>query len=63
LKITELTGKVYRFYCPSNCQDKEGAVFGTEFYSEQSSICRSAIHDGIIDNQGGEFLLIIAIGK
>lgn len=42
-----------RFNCPANCQNKKGKVWGTLFYDVQSSICRAAIHYGIINNNGG----------
>nr|XP_023857914.1 cysteine-rich secretory protein LCCL domain-containing 2-like [Salvelinus alpinus] len=42
-----------RFTCPANCQNKKGKVWGTLFYDVQSSICRAAMHYGIINNNGG----------
>lgn len=42
-----------RYNCPANCLNKRGKVFGTLYYDVQSSICRSAIHSGVIDNNGG----------
>uniref|UniRef100_A0AAY4E5B4 LCCL domain-containing protein n=1 Tax=Denticeps clupeoides TaxID=299321 RepID=A0AAY4E5B4_9TELE len=42
-----------RYNCPANCLDKKTKVFGTLFYDVQSSICRAAIHHGVIDNNGG----------
>ncbi|XP_046898505.1 cysteine-rich secretory protein LCCL domain-containing 2 [Hypomesus transpacificus] len=42
-----------RFNCPANCLNKKGKVWGTLFYDVQSSICRAAMHYGIIDNSGG----------
>uniref|UniRef100_A0A3P8YBY5 LCCL domain-containing protein n=1 Tax=Esox lucius TaxID=8010 RepID=A0A3P8YBY5_ESOLU len=42
-----------RFNCPANCQNKKGKVWGTLFYDVQSSICRAAIHYGVLDNSGG----------
>ncbi|KAJ7986120.1 hypothetical protein DPEC_G00347500 [Dallia pectoralis] len=42
-----------RFICPANCQNKKGKVWGTLYYDVQSSICRAAIHYGVIDNGGG----------
>uniref|UniRef100_A0A3B3ZS14 LCCL domain-containing protein n=1 Tax=Periophthalmus magnuspinnatus TaxID=409849 RepID=A0A3B3ZS14_9GOBI len=42
-----------RFKCPANCLNKKGKVYGTLFYDVQSSICRAAIHFGVIDNNGG----------
>ncbi|KAM9408651.1 cysteine-rich secretory protein LCCL domain-containing 2 [Pholidichthys leucotaenia] len=42
-----------RFKCPANCLNKTGKVWGTVSYDVQSSICRAAIHAGVIDNNGG----------
>uniref|UniRef100_A0A8C4HKD6 Cysteine-rich secretory protein LCCL domain containing 2 n=1 Tax=Dicentrarchus labrax TaxID=13489 RepID=A0A8C4HKD6_DICLA len=42
-----------RYHCPANCLNKKGKVWGTLFYDVQSSICRAAIHFGVIDNNGG----------
>jgi hypothetical protein len=37
-------------------------VFGNKIYSQESLICKSAIHAGIIDNFGGEIVILIAVG-
>ncbi|XP_062868989.1 cysteine-rich secretory protein LCCL domain-containing 2 [Trichomycterus rosablanca] len=42
-----------RYNCPANCQYSKARVWGTLFYDVQSSICRAAIHSGVIDNNGG----------
>ncbi|KAJ8417820.1 hypothetical protein AAFF_G00226630 [Aldrovandia affinis] len=42
-----------RFNCPANCLNKKTKVWGTLFYDVQSSICRAAMHYGVIDNNGG----------
>ncbi|KAM4630465.1 cysteine-rich secretory protein LCCL domain-containing 2 [Polymixia lowei] len=42
-----------RYNCPANCLNRKGRVWGTLFYDVQSSICRAAIHFGVIDNNGG----------
>ncbi|TRY87868.1 hypothetical protein DNTS_008920 [Danionella cerebrum] len=42
-----------RYKCPANCLNKRGKVWGTLYYDVQSSICRAAIHYGVIDNNGG----------
>lgn len=42
-----------RYNCPANCVHKKGKVWGTVTYDVQSSICRAAIHYGVIDNSGG----------
>ncbi|XP_076879413.1 cysteine-rich secretory protein LCCL domain-containing 2 [Brachyhypopomus gauderio] len=42
-----------RYNCPANCVHNRAKVWGTLFYDVQSSICRAAIHYGVIDNNGG----------
>lgn len=42
-----------RYKCPANCLYSPAKVFGTLYYDVQSSICRAAIHHGVIDNNGG----------
>uniref|UniRef100_A0A7N6FM80 LCCL domain-containing protein n=1 Tax=Anabas testudineus TaxID=64144 RepID=A0A7N6FM80_ANATE len=43
----------FQYNCPANCLNKKGKVWGTLYYDVQSSICRAAIHFGVIDNNGG----------
>ncbi|XP_003506836.1 cysteine-rich secretory protein LCCL domain-containing 1 isoform X1 [Cricetulus griseus] len=42
-----------RYECPAGCLDSKAKVIGSVHYEMQSSICRAAIHYGIIDNEGG----------
>ncbi|KAF3817593.1 hypothetical protein GH733_012880 [Mirounga leonina] len=42
-----------RYQCPAGCLDSKAKVFGTLFYESSSSICRAAIHYGILDGKGG----------
>ncbi|PIO39260.1 hypothetical protein AB205_0147370 [Aquarana catesbeiana] len=42
-----------RYLCPPGCANKKAKVFGTLFYDSISSLCRAAIHYGVIDNNGG----------
>ncbi|KAM8876253.1 cysteine-rich secretory protein LCCL domain-containing 2 isoform 1-T1 [Synchiropus picturatus] len=42
-----------RFKCPADCANKKGKVWGNLFYDAQSSICRAAIHFGVLDYRGG----------
>uniref|UniRef100_A0A8C9S3B5 Cysteine-rich secretory protein LCCL domain containing 2 n=1 Tax=Scleropages formosus TaxID=113540 RepID=A0A8C9S3B5_SCLFO len=42
-----------RYKCPANCQNSKGKVYGTNYFDVQSSICRAAIHSGVINNNGG----------
>ena len=42
-------------YCPRKClSDESSKVYGSMMYSGSSSVCKAAIHAGVIDNsQGG----------
>ncbi|XP_021112273.1 cysteine-rich secretory protein LCCL domain-containing 2 isoform X2 [Heterocephalus glaber] len=42
-----------RYQCPAGCLSSRASVFGTLFYESSSSICRAAIHYGILDDRGG----------
>ncbi|XP_068098659.1 cysteine-rich secretory protein LCCL domain-containing 2-like [Hyperolius riggenbachi] len=39
--------------CPADCLLNGSAVWGTGVYKDDSSICRAAIHEGIIGIKGG----------
>lgn len=58
------SGKTFRLACPKNCANHpEGNVMGNLIYSDDSSICKAAIHAGFIKNEeGGEFIMEIANG-
>ncbi|KYO37904.1 cysteine-rich secretory protein LCCL domain-containing 2 [Alligator mississippiensis] len=42
-----------RYLCPAGCMNSKAKVFGTFQYESSSSICRAALHFGVIDNRGG----------
>lgn len=42
-----------RYQCPAGCLNNKAKVFGSLFYESSSSICRAAIHYGVIDDRGG----------
>lgn len=37
------------FECPSNCDNTSGAIWGTDIYSIDSSVCVAAIHAGVLE--------------
>uniref|UniRef100_A0A8C2CTI8 Cysteine-rich secretory protein LCCL domain containing 1a n=1 Tax=Cyprinus carpio TaxID=7962 RepID=A0A8C2CTI8_CYPCA len=48
-----------RIYCPKNCLQENphlSRVIGTKMYSDKSSICRSAIHAGVLRNESGGYV-------
>lgn len=44
-------GVVYRFVCPA--ANQTGNVWGTDIYTDDSSICEAAVHAGVISRDGG----------
>ncbi|XP_026169662.1 cysteine-rich secretory protein LCCL domain-containing 1b [Mastacembelus armatus] len=53
-----------RLYCPRNClRDGQIRVIGTKYYSDKSSICRAAIHAGVIQNESGGYLDVMPMDK
>ncbi|XP_040838218.1 cysteine-rich secretory protein LCCL domain-containing 2 isoform X1 [Ochotona curzoniae] len=42
-----------RYHCPAGCLHDKTKVFGSLFYESSSSICRAAIHYGVLDDNGG----------
>ncbi len=45
--------------CPPNCASADRSVLGGDggIYQRDSSICRAAIHAGVVNASGGEFTL------
>jgi len=53
-----------RMICPSYCSKEKAPVYGTGVYTDNSSICRAAIHSGaMIDSEGGIVEVRIEPGK
>ncbi|XP_035670035.1 uncharacterized protein LOC118411665 [Branchiostoma floridae] len=56
-------GETITVRCPPGCADTPAEVKGTGVYTDDSSICRAAIHDGRITNeQGGDITVIKVAG-
>jgi hypothetical protein len=65
-------GTTYRFWCPSGCGEiaklasettRQPGVFGSDFYADLSLLCASAIHAGVINDDGGQFEITIEEGR
>lgn len=54
-------GKPFLISCPANCP--EGAVWGVDLYTDDSHVCRAAIHAGAIQVSGGKAALTFARGQ
>lgn len=48
--------------CPANCANV-GSVWGGPIYSDDSAVCRAAVHAGVISNAGGSFTVVIEQGQ
>lgn len=55
-----------RIYCPRNCMQENpqiSRVIGTTIYSDKSSICRAAVHAGVIKNESGGYIDVMPVDK
>uniref|UniRef100_A0A674N9I6 Cysteine-rich secretory protein LCCL domain containing 1a n=1 Tax=Takifugu rubripes TaxID=31033 RepID=A0A674N9I6_TAKRU len=53
-----------RIYCQRNCLEENphlSRVIGTRIYSDKSSICRAAIHAGVIRNDAGGYIDVMPV--
>ena len=60
-KLLGEAGTQYRINCPSMCT--KGTLYGTDLYTDDSSVCKAALHAGVIDSSGGTFMLTIQEGS
>lgn len=62
---SEVIKSLINVSCPDKCGEEiQFKIYGTNVYTENSSICRAAIHKGIIKNlEGGIFAIKIESGK
>ncbi|XP_069498777.1 cysteine-rich secretory protein LCCL domain-containing 2-like [Ambystoma mexicanum] len=49
----DLKADVIEVLCPEGCLHQEVAVWGTDIYTDDSSVCKAAIHTGNLKNSGG----------
>jgi len=56
-------GTSFRVHCPANCDSVAGTVYGSSLYRDDSPICLSAIHNGVIQASGGFILVGIESGR
>ncbi|XP_006010300.1 cysteine-rich secretory protein LCCL domain-containing 2 [Latimeria chalumnae] len=55
-----------RLYCPANCRDEPSywaPVIGTNVYADSSSICRAAVHAGVIKDEIGGYVDVMPVDK
>ncbi len=51
------------FICPANCASSGATVWGTNIYTHDSSICVSAVHAGVIQNETGGAVVASWLGE
>ena len=51
---TASVSKKFVVLCPPGCSKAKAIIFGTDTYTDNSSICISAIHYGMLSDKGGE---------
>uniref|UniRef100_A0A8D0GST5 Cysteine rich secretory protein LCCL domain containing 2 n=1 Tax=Sphenodon punctatus TaxID=8508 RepID=A0A8D0GST5_SPHPU len=59
-------GGGHRTYCPAHCKDEPSywaPVFGTNVYADSSSICKTAVHAGVIRNNEGGYVDVMSVDK
>nr|AAZ94422.1 SR1 [Toxoplasma gondii] len=53
-------GTIFIASCPDGCSEAPGAVKGTFVYTDDSPICKAAIHAGALEASGGD--IVVQIG-
>ncbi|XP_069593837.1 uncharacterized protein [Ranitomeya imitator] len=57
LSALEVKDRSAEMDCPSDCMKDKSPVYGSGTYASVSSMCRAALHDGVIDNKGGKIFI------
>uniref|UniRef100_A0A3Q2Y7H5 Cysteine-rich secretory protein LCCL domain containing 1b n=1 Tax=Hippocampus comes TaxID=109280 RepID=A0A3Q2Y7H5_HIPCM len=53
-----------RLYCPKNCLGgSQARVIGSKYYADKSSICRAALHAGVIQNEAGGYIDVMPVDR
>lgn len=53
----------FELVCPALGKDVFHSVWGTDVYTDDSSICTAAVHAGVITTEGGAVTVAIAPGQ
>jgi len=51
-------GSTFIAKCPRGCKQAPGIVQGTSIFRDDGSVCLSAVHSGVIQNEDGGYILI-----
>lgn len=60
---TASVGTKFVVICPKNCSKFKSDVFGSEVYTDKTSICLAGIHSGHMNDRGGELEFMIEAGQ
>ena len=61
---TASVGTKYVVICPKKCSERKSLkVFGAEIYTDKTSICMAGIHNGVMNDKGGELEFMIESGQ
>lgn len=59
---TASVGSKFVVICPRKCSEKKLHIYGSEIYTDKSSICIAGIHNGVMNDKGGELEFMIEAG-
>jgi len=60
---TATTGSKFVVICPKKCSEFKSKVFGSDIYTDKTSICLAGIHNGVMNDRGGELEFMIEAGQ
>ncbi|MGH0173218.1 UNVERIFIED_CONTAM: hypothetical protein FKN15_073526 [Acipenser sinensis] len=52
-----------RYECPAGCLDSKAKVIGSVYFEMKSSVCRTAVHAGVIRNSVGGYIDVMPVDK
>jgi hypothetical protein len=63
LSLRGKNGSTFRYSCPAGSASANGNIWGTDVYTDDSSICKAAVHAGVISSSGGTVTIEILAGR
>ncbi|CBZ52664.1 hypothetical protein NCLIV_024520 [Neospora caninum Liverpool] len=57
------SGAMFIATCPEGCSEEPGSLKGTYIYTDDSPICKAAIHVGVIGPLGGDIVVVLGEGQ
>ncbi|PFH37729.1 scavenger receptor cysteine-rich domain-containing protein [Besnoitia besnoiti] len=58
-QMTGRSGATFLATCPDGCSEEPGSLKGTYIYTDDSSMCKAAIHVGATGPQGGDIIVVL----